>query len=88
MGWAASGRLAHDGAMSKLSERSVFVTGASVGFGEAITRRFVAEGARVFAAARRVDRLTALADELGEQVVPIELDVTDRAAVERVVGGG
>ncbi len=70
-----------------LSERSVFVTGASAGFGEAITRRFVAEGARVFAAARRVDRLIALADELGEQVVPIELDVSDRAAVERVVAG-
>ena len=81
MGWAASGRLAHDGAMSKLT---VFVTGASVGFGEAITRRYVAEGARVFATARRIDRLNALADELGDQVVPIELDVTDRAAVDRV----
>jgi 3-hydroxy acid dehydrogenase/malonic semialdehyde reductase len=64
---------------------TVLVTGASAGFGNAIARRFVAEGHRVIATARRADRLAALAEELGEQVLPVELDVRDRAAVEAVV---
>jgi 3-hydroxy acid dehydrogenase/malonic semialdehyde reductase len=64
--------------------RVVFVTGASSGFGAAIARRFVAEGARVIAAARRADRLAAMADELGPALLPLELDVRDRAAVQLV----
>ncbi|CAM3630322.1 SDR family oxidoreductase [Kibdelosporangium persicum] len=62
-----------------------FVTGASTGFGAAITRRFAAEGARVIASARRAGKLRELADELGERVLPLELDVTDRAAVYAAV---
>ena len=63
----------------------VFVTGASAGFGAAIARRFVADGARVVATARRLDRLHALREELGPKLLPIELDVRDNAAVERAV---
>lgn len=63
----------------------VWVTGASAGFGAAITRRLVADGHRVIASARRIDRLHALADELGEAVYPLVLDVTDRTAVEAVM---
>jgi 3-hydroxy acid dehydrogenase/malonic semialdehyde reductase len=66
--------------------RTVVVTGASAGFGAAITRRFVRGGDRVVAAARRRDRLDALATELGPSVLPVRLDVTDRAEVERVLG--
>ena len=66
-------------------KKTVLVTGASAGFGAAITRRFAAEGARVIAAARRLDRLTALADEVDGDVLPVELDVQDRAAVERAI---
>lgn len=62
----------------------VFVTGASSGFGAEIVRRFAREGARVVAAARRRDRLDALAAEL-PSVHPLALDVCDRAAVERAV---
>ncbi|MDD2729960.1 bifunctional NADP-dependent 3-hydroxy acid dehydrogenase/3-hydroxypropionate dehydrogenase YdfG [Malikia sp.] len=62
----------------------VFVTGASAGFGAAIARRFVREGHRVVATARRLDRLRALADELGDALLPLELDVRDRAAVAAI----
>lgn len=41
------------------------VTGASAGFGEAICRRLVAEGHRVIGAARRLEKLTQLQEELG-----------------------
>jgi len=59
----------------------VFVTGASAGFGAAIARAFVKGGHRVVATARRKDRLHALADELGDALLPYELDVRDSAAV-------
>jgi 3-hydroxy acid dehydrogenase/malonic semialdehyde reductase len=62
----------------------VFVTGATAGFGAAITRKFVAEGHRVVAAGRRTDRLEELVKELGDTVLPFTLDVTDRAATDTV----
>ncbi len=65
----------------------VFVTGASAGFGAAIARRFIADGAKVVATARRLERLQALRQELGERLLPLELDVRDRAAVDRAVAG-
>lgn len=66
-------------------EPIVFVTGASAGFGAAITRRFAAQGGRVVATARRADRLADLAAELGSNVHPLELDVRDQAAVHEAV---
>jgi 3-hydroxy acid dehydrogenase/malonic semialdehyde reductase len=61
-----------------------FVTGASSGFGAAIARRFAAEGIRVVASARRLDRLKDLG---GDNILPIQLDVQDRAAVYGAVAG-
>jgi 3-hydroxy acid dehydrogenase / malonic semialdehyde reductase len=73
--------------MTSTKPGTVFVTGASSGFGAAVTRRFAADGARVIAAARRADRVRDLAGELGPQVLPLTLDVRDRAAVAAVVDG-
>ena len=67
-----------------MSVNVVFITGATAGFGLATARRFVNDGTRVVATGRRGDRLQALREELGDLVLPVELDVRDRAAVERV----
>ncbi len=60
----------------------VLITGASAGFGAAMARSFVQAGHHVIATARRKDKLAALAAELGERLLPVELDVTDRTAVQ------
>lgn len=64
----------------------VLVTGASAGFGAAVARRFVADGHRVVAAARRVEKLAALRDELGVALLPLALDVTEAEAVAALPG--
>jgi 3-hydroxy acid dehydrogenase/malonic semialdehyde reductase len=61
--------------------KTVLVTGATAGFGQAVARRFVRDGHRVIATGRRADRLEALRAELGASLLPFPLDVTDAAAV-------
>ena len=70
-----------------MGSTTVFVTGASAGFGEAIARRFAADGARVVISARRAGRIADLATELGGGVLPVTLDVRDRGAVAALVAG-
>ena len=65
--------------------RSIFITGASAGIGEALALEFARRGYAVAIAARRLDRLQSLADRLtaagAQRVLPVELDVTDHAQV-------
>lgn len=68
---------------------TVMITGASAGIGEACARAFAAVGARLVLAARRVERLEALARELGEahgtETHLLALDVRDVGVVTRVL---
>ena len=64
--------------------RTAFITGATAGIGEAATRRFVSDGWRVIGTGRRVDRLDRLAAELGDVFRPLELDMRDTAAFDRL----
>jgi 3-hydroxy acid dehydrogenase / malonic semialdehyde reductase len=59
----------------------VLVTGATAGFGAAMARVFVKNGHKVIAAGRRAERLEALATELGPNLLPVKLDVTDKGAI-------
>jgi NADP-dependent 3-hydroxy acid dehydrogenase YdfG len=74
----------------RLTGTVALVTGASSGIGEATALALAAEGAAVAIAARRGDRLEALAERIGSSgVLVLETDVTDesqaRKAVERTV---
>ncbi|OGB26474.1 MAG: NADP-dependent 3-hydroxy acid dehydrogenase [Burkholderiales bacterium RIFCSPLOWO2_02_FULL_57_36] len=60
----------------------VLITGATAGFGAAMTRKFVQQGHKVIATGRRKDRLDALAAELGAAVLPVVMDVTDKASID------
>jgi len=68
-------------ATAAVDGRVALVTGASSGIGAAIVRRLCEAGWRTVAAARRVGRLRALADELGPLCHPVALDVVDDASV-------
>lgn len=59
----------------------VLITGASSGFGEAMAAKFVQQGHRVIAAARRIERLQQLQAALGSALLPVELDVTDKVSI-------
>ena len=65
--------------MSLDQNTKALVTGASSGIGEATARALRARGVKVFAAARRLDRLEKLAEETG--CIPVQLDVRNSAAV-------
>src|SRR5215207_9437301 len=68
---------------------TVLITGATAGIGAACARAFAAEGARLLLAARRTDRLEALAAELreahGTETHLVALDVRDAGVVSMVL---
>jgi serine 3-dehydrogenase len=64
--------------------KTILITGATAGFGEAAARKFVGGGWRAIGTGRRGDRLKKLQDELGDAFLPLEIDMLDRSALESV----
>ena len=62
--------------------KTILITGSTAGFGEAAARKFVARGWRAIGTGRRGDRLKALQQDLGDNFLPLEIDMLDRPAVE------
>ncbi|MES0096457.1 SDR family oxidoreductase [Mesorhizobium sp. M0019] len=61
------------------NNRVAVITGASSGIGEALARELLSY--RVALLGRRLERVAALADELGEGAIAIQADVTDRDSI-------
>ncbi len=72
-----------------LKNKVVLITGASSGFGADIARLFAREeGCIVILAARRIDRLTALAEEIrtsGGEALPLQLDVAEQSQITNLI---
>lgn len=64
-----------------MKQGTVLVTGASSGIGEAVCRELLAQDYRVIGAARSIDKLAQLAQELGSDFLPQVLDVTDSGSI-------
>lgn len=74
--------------MGLLDKKITFITGASKGIGRAISKTFAKEGACIAAAARSINELQALADEIkseGGVCIPIKLDLKSEESVKNAV---
>ena len=86
-----TGRSAQAAAVFSLVGRTALVTGASGGLGQRFAHVLAARGARVVVAARRLDRLETLVDEIDEtggEAISVAMDVTDATSVEAAFDAG
>jgi NADP-dependent 3-hydroxy acid dehydrogenase YdfG len=71
--------------MIPLKDKVVLITGASSGFGAAAVKLFAHEGCKVVLAARRMERLKEMANEIrmtGGEALPVAVDVTRPAQID------
>jgi serine 3-dehydrogenase len=64
--------------------KTILITGATAGFGEAAARKFVCGGWNAIGTGRRGGRLRKLQEELGDAFLPLEIDMRDRESVESI----
>jgi len=62
--------------------KTILITGATAGFGEAAARKFVSGGWNAIGTGRRGNRLKRLQEELGDAFLPLEVDMRDVSAVD------
>lgn len=68
-----------------MTDRTVLITGATAGIGEAAARAFAAAGWRVIGTGRRADRLETLAADIGPQMHALAFDMRDGAAIDEAL---
>ena len=73
---------------NKLTDKVVLITGASSGFGADAARQFAREGCIVVLASRRMERLTALTEQIrveGGQAFAVGLDVSEQSQIDETI---
>lgn len=70
-----------------MQDKVIVVVGATGGIGSTLVHKLASQGTRLVMAARNLDRLTALADQLppGTPVLPVPTDITDPIQVEALM---
>ena len=71
--------------MSSILPKTIFITGATSGFGKATAKLFNDNGWQTIITGRRGDRLEQLAEELGKNSLPLSFDVSDRRSVKSAI---
>ncbi|GGA96011.1 SDR family NAD(P)-dependent oxidoreductase [Mucilaginibacter rubeus] len=67
--------------------KTIFITGASKGFGKLWAEAFLKRGDKVAATSRNIDGLKDLAEQYGSNFLPIALDITNREAAVAAING-
>jgi 3-hydroxy acid dehydrogenase / malonic semialdehyde reductase len=70
--------------MADTAGRNVVLTGAAGGMGRAITKALLESGRRVVLVDRDLESLRQFATEMGDNTFPLQLDITDNQAVDRL----
>ena len=74
--------------MKMLEGKVAVVTGAAVGIGRATALAFAAEGASVVVVGRNFSRVEAMANEIGDQALAVQVDISDMAACRAMADAG
>ncbi|KAI9276141.1 hypothetical protein BY458DRAFT_506498 [Sporodiniella umbellata] len=78
--------------MGRLQGKTVFITGASAGIGEATARQFADEGCNLVLTARRFEKLEGLKKEISAKhsniyIHTVQLDVRNKKEIDQVIAG-
>lgn len=69
-----------------MQNKVVIITGASSGIGKALAEKYASEGANLVLAARRIDRLESLKEQLSNvEVLPVQTDVTSESDCKNLI---
>ena len=71
--------------MTTLPPKTIFITGATSGFGKETAKTFIKNGWQTIITGRRGDRLETLTKELGNNCLPLCFDVSDKEAVKKEI---
>ena len=74
--------------MKMLEGKVAVVTGAAAGIGRATVSAFAAEGASVVVVGRNFSRVEAMANEIGDQALAVQVDISDMAACQAMADAG